>query len=464
MKNVLNIRIPSFVGILLLLLGVGVTSYLVDQGIILEGRAAPEEEPTNIAITNISPTSFTVMYTTDAKIPGTISYGTDTENTSVAYDDRDKQNARGESYTIHHITVTGLKPDTTYYFSILSGNTLYQNDGEPYEVTTAPEIDDEAPETPPITGRIAFPESSSPDDLLLLVTSDETQNLSTIITSDGSYSIPTTGIRNKDLTDYVSIDDTTLFDLTVLSHQEKSDVTVLAKNINPVPIVMFGQSYDFTISTQPLSNETTTASESAETYPEVETETGEITISIISPEDRETFEDDQPLFSGKGVPGEEVTILIDDTPIGTTVSVDSDGDWAYRPDNPLTPGNHKLTIQTKDLGGTTQTLSATFTVFAEGSQFTEPSVSPTRTPTPTLSISTPTVEAATPTPTVEPTAMPTVVLPELSPTEIASASPEPTRDPMEPSGPMETAFMVLIGTAALIGGAILFFLAKGSTL
>src|SRR5688572_2328974 len=118
MKNLLNFRIPSIVGIILLLLGVGVTSYLVDQGIILEGRAAPEEEPTNIAITNVSPTSFTVMYTTDAAVPGTLTYGVSSEDNQVALDDRDKQNGTSSPSRVHHITVENVKPDTTYYFSI----------------------------------------------------------------------------------------------------------------------------------------------------------------------------------------------------------------------------------------------------------------------------------------------------------------------------------------------------------
>ncbi len=461
-KKLLSIRIPSVIGILLLLIGVGVTSYLVDQGIIFEGRAAPEKEPENIAITNVSPTGFTVLYTTTTAVPGTISYGTEKEGTNVAVDDRDRETGRSTPSKIHHITVSNLNPSTTYYFSILSGDAVFLNEDEPYEVMTAPMLPTQPEETPPITGSITVPEDVEEKQSIVLMTSDDSQMVSALVDEDGSYVIPTTGIRSEDLSAYAVLRDDTLFDMVVLNASRTSTASVLYENTSPIPLILLGQAYDFTISNDPL-DDGTIASESANvSLPEVTTNSSdEPSIQIVSPEEEETFSDQQPVFRGKALPGSEIEILIhSEGPISATIEADSDGSWEFRPETPLAPGKHTITIKTRDITGTLREFSRSFTVFAQGSQFVEPSVSPTRTPTPTLSLMSPTPTAsptAVPTPTEFPTPTPTIV------SEV-TAQPSPTRPPMEAPGAREVVIGGVIGVTTILAGFLLFFLTKGSTL
>jgi hypothetical protein len=460
MKRFFSIRIPSYLGILLLLVGVGVTSYLVDRGVIFESRAAPDNTPANLTITNVTPTGFTVMYTTQESVPGSLMYGTEPTNTDVALDDRDSESGRISDQTIHHISVNNLSPDTTYYFSIVSGDEVIQNNSEPFEVTTAPELDEDIPDYPAITGTVRFSDTDPKTDLLVLATPPDSQPLSAIVDPDGSYTISLAELRNNDLSGYAELTDESVMNITILSQDRSSKVKVVLGNAGPVPLVLFGQSYDFTLSVHALSSDT--ASDSAETlFPETTASSDDNhEIAIVSPEDDETFTDQQPLFTGTAIPGEEIEIIIRSDPQLSTVLADDIGSWEYRPEEPLTPGEHTITIKTRDITGTLREFTRSFTVYAQGSQFIEPSISPTRAPTPTLVLT-----DDTPTPTLQPTATPTLQ-PTMTtvPTTVVSAAPSPTRQPLPPTGSGDTLIGGILGAGTLVIGFVLFFLTRGSSL
>jgi hypothetical protein len=463
MQRLFNIKIPSLLGIVLLLAGVGMTSFLVDRGVILQGRAAPDKTPTNIAITNVSPTEFTVMYTTAESVAGSLSYGTNKDGTgSVALDDRDQQTGRTTASTIHHITVRNLAPDTTYFFSILSGGDVFKNQDEAYEVTTAPALAGTLPEATPITGSVSFPETIAQQDLLVVFTSKTLQSRSAVVTADGTYTLPVSGIRTLDLSQYASLTDSTTGELVIVSAGTASHATVLLQNTDPVPRITFGQSYDFTLSTEPLPEKSASGS-AAQAFPQAAESTSGPTIRITSPDEAETFTDQQPVFSGSALPGEDIDIIIHSDQAATaTIQAGEDGTWEFRPPEPLNPGNHTITIKTRDLTGTLREFTRAFTVYAQGSQFIEPSVSPTRTPTPTL-----TTDEPTPTPTEEivPTATatvaPTAAIP--TPTAVLTGIPTPTSPPPV-SGGREIALGGILGAGTLIIGVALFLLTRGSLL
>lgn len=465
-RKILNIRIPSLLGIIVLLAGVGLTSFLVDRGVIFESRAAPEKNPSNIAITNVSPNSFTVMYTTDQPIAGSLTYGTEKNGTNVALDDRDKQNGRPAPSTVHHITVPNLSPDTTYFFSILSGDSVFLNDKEPYEVKTAPELEEESEDSSSIHGSVRFADDTDKEDLLVLITSDDLQQLSAVVASDGTYSIPTEGVRTADLSEFADLAADPSLNLVVLNHTQKSNVTVLASNTDPVPLITFGEQYNFTLDTNETEDPQAASDSAKASFPDASSDSDTAMIEISSPEEKETFTDQRPVFTGTAIPGETIDVTIhSETPVNATVTVASDGSWEFRPTTPLAPGEHTITIRTRDVTGTLREFTRSFTVFAQGSQFVEPSVSPTRTPTPTLSSASPTPTA---TPTSEPS--PTTTVTEVTDTPTPTVTPDvtitagPTREPIPPTGSGDVLLGGIVGMTALIAGFIIFFLTKGSFL
>src|ERR1035437_4722034 len=138
-------RIPTLFGILLITLGVGVTTFLVNQGVLFKSNASLTDQPQNVRITNVTDNSFTVSYETENKIMGSLNYGEDQKLGQPALDDRDQQTGNLTSYNIHNVTVRNLSPQKKYFFSITSGQETYVNNGQPFEVTTGSNLSQSPP-------------------------------------------------------------------------------------------------------------------------------------------------------------------------------------------------------------------------------------------------------------------------------------------------------------------------------
>jgi hypothetical protein len=168
------------------------------------------------------------------------------------------------------------------------------------------------------------------------------------------------------------------------------------------------------------------------------------------------------MFKGNALANENVAIGImsdQNQEIKTTVQADANGNWEYRPTDPLAPGTYTITIASPDTTGEILTVTNTFVVNASGSQFTEPSISPSPSFDVTPSASpTPTI----PTPTLSPTDSPTPTITSPTPTTNASQSATITQPPIPQAG-SESVFVVMIGAMLSIGiGVLLFFLSRGS--
>ncbi|MFZ2424181.1 MAG: fibronectin type III domain-containing protein, partial [Anaerolineae bacterium] len=118
---------------------------LPDQPV--EPPAAPTT-PTvlgNLRISNVSDTAFTVSWISDQADVGYVRFGTTADLDKVAYDVRP---ARVVSDT-HFVTVSGLEPQTTYIFDVITGDRYNDNAGVHYSVTTFAPL-----ETPPASDTI----------------------------------------------------------------------------------------------------------------------------------------------------------------------------------------------------------------------------------------------------------------------------------------------------------------------
>lgn len=63
--------------------------------------------------------------------------------------------------------------------------------------------------------------------------------------------------------------------------------------------------------------------------------------------------DGDAVIAGRGLPGQSVTIMSGDSPLGE-VTADADGEWVFVPETPLAPGTHRLTLTAPDGAGTVQ--------------------------------------------------------------------------------------------------------------
>jgi hypothetical protein len=103
--------------------------------LIVVSAEAMAETP-QIRITNVRDTQFAVSWVTAGESSCSVKYGPSRALGYVAYDDRGQET----SSTVHHVTLKHLKPNTVYYFEIVSGGVVYDNRGEPYIYATGPSI------------------------------------------------------------------------------------------------------------------------------------------------------------------------------------------------------------------------------------------------------------------------------------------------------------------------------------
>lgn len=477
------------------------TTFLVRSGVLFPIRATGTDEPKAVQISNITDTSFTVSFSTDSAVEGTITYGESENYGTVSLDERDLTDNIAKPHTVHSINITNLKPKTTYYFAVISGSTTYTNNDKPYIVTTATTLPATDGSTM-VNGTVTKPDGTKPTEAVVYLSTDGSQTLSAIVKPDGTYMLDMGKLRNGQLDAFMPVTDKTEIHLNIVGDGLTSTVKVMKNQSTTIPTVSLSQDYDFTLSgsdslTPPTDQPIPTGNQ---VFPQF---SGDKPVNtdpqILTPEKNETFSDQQPQFTGTAPPNKTVEIVIHSTQeIRTTVRSDKFGTWTFRPTKKLAPGTHTIQITTKDEAGFTRTLIQTFVVNAEGSQFTEPSVSPIKSPTPTPSPTpkptltpTPTLiptKSATPTgsitatgkPTV--TTAPTVVPPTVTPTTAPSPTLMPTVTPepslliptqiivnptqivkptIDASGSNDVMLTAGIATIAMISGAVLFFLTQG---
>ncbi len=484
-KTIWDKRIPTLLGVFLIVVGIGITSFLVEKGIIVVGHANPSANPQNIRITNITDTSFTVSYSTDAQVLGSLNYGTGPSLGQTALDDRDQQTGSLTNHTVHSITVRNLSPTSKYYFSITSGQDKFVNNGVPFEIVTAAAISSPPSDEKPIIGKVVLPDGNSPSEAIIYITTDNAQVISSLIKSDGTYLIPLNSLRSSDLSSYLDFSKVNNLKMLVYGDGLSSNVTLSINQINPVPTVTLSKDYDFSTGSGPVPAPSATSSsefqqQQSETFPSAKPGIVSNGPTLITPKENQSFSDQQPVFQGTGQPNQTVKIEIhSDQTITAQVTADGNGYWSFRPATPLAPGVHTISITTPDANGILRTITQTFTVYAAGSQVNpvanpptstptptpapsqSPSPAPTQTPTPTPL---PSVSPA-PTPTIAPTLTPT---PTASPTATPIATIAPTPTPSAPAlapggkspGPDNTIIGLgfLGGIITIIGAALLFAL------
>ncbi len=452
-RTIWSKRIPTLLGILLIAIGIGITSYLVESGVILTSKAGPSETAQNIRISNVTDRSFTVSFTTAALVIGSINFGKDKNLGQTALDNRDGQGALKE-HKIHYITVKNLDSSSDYYFSITSGSKEFLQKGEPFIVKTAPVSSGSSAIEKIIKGKVVLPNGDNPTEAITYLNSDNSQTLSTLIKGDGSYSLSTNSLKTQDLSSYFTFSSETLFRLLVLGEDSlTSNARFNNSESGELPSITLGSDYDFTQSN--LSTASASASTGFSSLTAQESTAGKIP-KINIPKDNQTFTDSQPKFSGTALPNStvEVTIHSDDN-IKAQATTDVYGNWNFRPSSALSPGSHTITIITRDISGILRTITQSFVVFASGTQVNQsatPSATPVVTPT--------SIPILTPIPTSIPTIIPTV---PVSSTLAAIATITPVISPISSPGNSTPIIFGLFGIGLFILGFFIFLISRGIT-
>lgn len=245
-QNLFNGRLPTHLGLLIIVVGIFVTTFLVKNGLLFQINAGPGQDPKDIEITNISDVAFTVSYTTDDQVIGTINYGTDPgalEN--IVLDDRDQLTQSVNEYKAHSISLKDLSPNTVYYFMITSGTKTYLNNGSNFNIKTGNELTEQPSDHDPLSGRVIMPDGSSPSEGLVYASINGSQKISAYIKNNGNYTIPLNTLRSKSFNAYFSIKTGDIINIEAKTASLFSSASVSENQVNPVPIITLSNNYDF---------------------------------------------------------------------------------------------------------------------------------------------------------------------------------------------------------------------------
>jgi len=231
--------LPTIIGVLFLIAGLIAGVFLTKYKQQIKINASVSDSPKNVRITNITDSSFSVIWTTDKKNTGFIKYG---ENASIRNVSLEK--TRELSYT-HLVNITNLSSETIYYFKIHSGVNVFDNNGIQWSITTGKKLTQKEPNI--ISGKIVNLNKTGAENTLIAVSMGNSFPLATLTSESGNWSINLSFLRNSSLDSYLNIDDkNSLIEISVQSTpSETSTAKVFPISSKPTPEIKLGNVYDF---------------------------------------------------------------------------------------------------------------------------------------------------------------------------------------------------------------------------
>jgi hypothetical protein len=413
-------KIPTIIGIVILLVGTFAGVFFLRMNQVFRIGASATAVPKDIRTGNLSDTSATISWITEGATSDFVSWG----ETQGSLGKIENESDTGQKFFTHAITLSGLKPDTTYFYNINSEGTNFDNNGVPWQFTTGSVIPVNS-NSIPVSGSVITAAGVPSKRALVYVTVDG-YLLSTLTSDSGNFFLQLAGARSSDLKQLAQIDMAqTLLTVSVeIEAGETSSAQIFPQSANPIPALVLGQVQDYrslqpiTAGENPNANLSLPGSTSQASKFDTSSASGTVkptSVILESIDEGETITTNEPQFFGKGPAGEAITISIHSEQIpAQTVQIPKSGSWSYSPTTPLSPGPHSITISWLDATGITRTLTRNFVVQAgEVPAF----------------VSSPSGSSPTPTPTIQPTVTPALTV---------SPTPIPTLRPLSTSTPSST--------------------------
>jgi hypothetical protein len=427
--------IPTFLGLVVLIVGVVAGVFFLRNSQIFKIGASADAAPKDIRVGNVTDNSATISWTTDKQTSGTLNWGTSEGNTGKA----ENEDQSGQKYFNHSINLSGLVPNTNYFYKINSDGTIFDNGGIAWKLTTGPAL--AISNNSVLLSGSVINASGSPEKKALVYANINNYVLTTITSDTGNFVFQLGSVRTPDLANYAQVNlSSTLIQISVVAPPDGvASAQIFPQSGNPAPAIVIGQVYDFR--SQPANNQGGNPSANLNLPQNVSTESKfNVAVPSSSPKptsvileslsEGETLTTTQPQFFGKGPGGESITISVhSQDPISATVKIPQNGSWSYSVPTNLDPGNHTITISWIDATGITRFLTRDFVVKAgEVPAFTASQSGATATPTPTATPATTSNPVSSPTATPIPTKTPTAV-----PSATSTAMPVPVTGDLTPT-------------------------------
>jgi hypothetical protein len=429
-------KIPTLVGFLLVAILLAVVNMASQALTRLRTDASDANQPLHIKVTNQAETSVTISWVTSSPVTGALVITGDSLIPKTYFDERDISGRQGKFRT-HSVSASGLKPDTTYSFSILSNSKTFTNNDPIFRFQTAVQKTPVLSEFDPAYGTVGTTGTTDPvSDAIVYLTLTGAQTLSTLVRDNGSWIIPINLVRTANLLDFISPAERLDSTILIRSGMIESEAITDTLNDSPVPLMIMGKNYDFRkvqanktnkpFSLLPVvSPNPDQANRSLLGAKTTRSPVNKYKLAITQPKENATLVSNLPMFAGTGTPGTLIQVALGIKSVSTfSVKVGDDGIWRFTPKKTLDPGKQSVTVTGLDSAGHNRAVTLVFDILKSGTQILgeatgsgtiSPSQTPTRlsTPSPTARISiTPTREDLTePTPTPANAILPTATPP-----------------------------------------------------
>lgn len=241
-----HFRIPTVLGLGIIMIGLGAGVYLVSQPQNPLTQATLNTNPENVTISNITDQSATISWITKDPTNGFVRYGVSNTD-QTALDDKDKLNPSGKTTekVDHYVTISKLTPQTTYKLKINSNGTLYDIPNMPSFTTAASSVNKNS--LPPLIGTVTYSGLPLSQGFALLnIPGAVTQ--SAPITELGNFTIPLAKVYTQNKVDIFTITPETTAQLQIIAPSGVASATILLNNLQtPLPPISIGQqNLDFT--------------------------------------------------------------------------------------------------------------------------------------------------------------------------------------------------------------------------
>ncbi|MBI4039777.1 fibronectin type III domain-containing protein [Candidatus Daviesbacteria bacterium] len=235
-----EIKIPTILGLAVLIVGLGVGVFLTVQRQIFTSKAALSSTPKNITVANLSGHTASVYWQTDEAVTGFIQAGENSSLGQTFKDDRDIDNP--VPHQVHFVTLANLKPNTIYYYKIISGSSTFP-ESELLNFKTPALV---SPlDQKPIIGTLLGSDKKPITEALILLAVPGGQNLATVTKLEGNFILPLTELKNTDLgSSYNLSQNNPTALLTIFNNQAISKISLKLPFDKILPPITLGQNLD----------------------------------------------------------------------------------------------------------------------------------------------------------------------------------------------------------------------------
>ena len=231
-----EIKIPTVLGVFLLLMGIISGLLLINNNQLLSTEASTKAVPKDVRISNITDSSFTVSWATDNQTDGRLLWG---KGKSI---NKQTQISSPKGFT-HWVTVNDLTPLTTYIFKI-ENNNIHDNNGIPWQVTTGTKLDNISSFT--ISGKVVTANGLEVNNALVYTTVSGSSLLSTTTNQKGNFSLDISKARNSSLDSFQGVDDNSMLEIFVTAGPFGiSSVVSNSTSSQPLPVIVLGKNYSY---------------------------------------------------------------------------------------------------------------------------------------------------------------------------------------------------------------------------